>query len=62
MHRWFLILLLCVLLTTTAAGQTASGMETPGKAAAEQTQKQEEPFPLVESLSFSCWPALSASR
>ncbi len=51
MHRWFLFLLLCVLLATTAAGgETASGMDAPGKAVAEQPQKQEEPFPLVESL------------
>ena len=51
MHRWFLFALLCVLLTTTAAsGETAGGLSGNEKAAAEKTQKQEEPFPLVESL------------
>ncbi len=54
MHRWFLLILLCLLLTATAVGDALAGgpvgQAAEAKPAAEKTQQQEAPFPLVESL------------
>jgi NAD(P) transhydrogenase subunit alpha len=54
MHRWFLFAMLCLLLTTTAAGGQPvggpAGKAAPAPPAAQTAEEPKEQFPLVESL------------